>query len=111
MGIVADFSVPTDAWCLGETQAALPTATVELDRFVAHNPEYVMPFLWVLDTTPDAFEEAVLTDPTVESATVTGSFDGAHLYQIGWTDVVSDRLRTIVDHDGVILNALGSGER
>lgn len=110
MSIVADFSVPTEAFCLAETFHASPATTIELDRLAAHSPDYVMPFIWVLDTDQETFDAAVADDPTVETAVVTDSFDTTHLYQVAWADVVSERLNVILDHDGVILEAHGTNE-
>lgn len=110
MSIVADFSVPAEAFCLGEALASVPAATVELDRLVAHSPDHVMPFMWVLDTDRDAFDAAVTEDPTVVAADVTDSFDDADLYQFTWADVVGERLQVILDHGGVVLEARGSGD-
>lgn len=110
MSLVAEFSVPTDAFCLGDTLAAVPSATVELDRLVAHSPDYVIPFLWVLDADQDPFEAALADDPTVETATVTDSFGDADLYQVTWADIVSDRLAAILDHEGTVLEARGTSE-
>lgn len=110
MSTVATFSVPAEAFCLGETLRSQPAITVELDRLVAHSPDYVMPFVWVLDTDRETFEDALADDSTVESATVTDSFETTHLYQMTWTDVVSERLAVFLDHEGVILEARGAGD-
>lgn len=110
MSIVADFSVPAASLCLGDTLAAVPSATIELDRLVAHSPTYVMPFIWLINADQQAFEAAVADDASVKDATNTDSFGSSHLYQISWTDIVSDRLELILDHEGVILEARGSGD-
>jgi predicted DNA binding protein len=110
MSILADFSVPAAAFCLGDTMAALPTATMELDKAVAHSPDHVMPFLWVIVADRESFVSTVSADPTVEDATVTDSFESTHLFQFSWAKIVSDRLHTVLDHDGVVLEARGSGE-
>jgi hypothetical protein len=110
MSIVADFSVPADAFCLGEALAAVPTATAELDRVVAHSPDHVMPFVWITNTDRGTFDEAVAGDSTVESAEVTDSFEDSHLYQFDWGDVVGERLHAILDHDGVVLEARGTDD-
>jgi hypothetical protein len=107
MSIVAEFDVPTAAFCLETTLAACPDATVELDGLVAHSPDHVMPFVWVLDADRGVFEAAAADDPTVEAAEVTDSFDDTYLYQFTWADVVSTRLHVILDHDGVVLEARG----
>lgn len=110
MSVVADFSVPTDAFCLGEALRAIPSATAELDRVVAHSPNHVMPFVWIVDTDREVFETAVADDPTVKTADVTDSFDDTHLFQFDWADIVGQRLQTILDHDGVVLEARGTGD-
>lgn len=111
MSIVADFSVPAEAFCLGDSLATVPEATAELDRVVAHSPAHVMPFVWVLDTDLNAFADAVVEDPTVEQAEVTDSFEAAHLFQFYWADIVSKRLQLILDHNGVVLEARGAGDQ
>jgi hypothetical protein len=108
--IVADFDVPADAFCLAETLRAVPDATVELDRTVAHSPKHVMPFVWVADAERTALDTALADDPSVETADVTDSFDSTHLYHVAWADVVGERLHLILDHEGVVLDARGSGD-
>ncbi|MFB6165899.1 MAG: bacterio-opsin activator domain-containing protein [Haloarculaceae archaeon] len=108
MSVVADFSVPAEAFCLGDALAAVPEATAELDRLVAHSPKYVMPFVWILDADCEAFAAAAAADPTVADAEVTDSFDDANLFQITWADEVAERLQSVLDHEGVVLEARGS---
>ena len=109
MSLVADFSVPATAFCLAETLDTSPGMRVEFDRLVAYGPDFQMPFLWVLGDDWDAFERSLAADETVAESTVTDSFDDARLYQIEWSDVVTERLHVILDHDGVILEAKGAG--
>lgn len=108
MSLVAEFSVPAEAFCLGEALDTVPNATVEFDRLVAHPPDHVMPFIWVLNTDQDTFDAALADDPTVETAAVTDFFEDALLYQVAWTDVVGERLQAILNHEGVVLEARGS---
>ena len=109
MSVVADFSVPADAFCLADSLQALPETTAELDGVVAHSPDHVMPFVWLVDAGREAFGAALAEDPTVEAAEVTDSFDDAHLYHVDWAEVVSERLHLILDHTGVVLEATGTG--
>lgn len=111
MSVVANFSVPARAFCLGESLEAVPTATVELDRVVAHSPTHVMPFVWIIGTDRENFDAALAEDPTVENANVTDSFEETHLYHIDWASVVDERLSIILDHGGVVLEARGAGEK
>lgn len=109
MSVVADFSVPAEAFCLGNTLEAVPTATAELDRVVAHSPNHVMPFVWVIDTDRETFDAALAEDSTVSSSSVSDSFEGTYLYHMDWAPVVEERLGVVLDHHGVILEARGTG--
>lgn len=110
MSVVADFSVPADAFCLADSLRAQPGTTAEFDRVVAHSPDHVMPFVWLVDAERAAFDAALAEDPTVEAAEVTDSFEDAHLYHVDWAAVVSERLHLILDHTGVVLEARGTGD-
>lgn len=110
MSVVAEYSLPVEAFCLGETLRSVPAATVELDRLVAYSPDYVIPFLWVMNTDRETFDAAVTDDSTVDEAEVSDSFDETYLYQMSWAEIVSERLQVILDHEGIILEARGSGE-
>lgn len=110
MSVIADFGVPAEAFCLGETLVAVPSATVELDRVIAHSPHYVMPFGWVHGTDREPFDAAVAEDPTVDGAEVADPFEDAYLYQFEWADDVAERLHAILDHEGVMIEARGSDD-
>lgn len=110
MSVIAEFTVPVDAFCLGHALDTVPTATAELDRVVAHSPDHAMPFVWLVDTERGPFEAALAEDLSVETAEVTDAFDGTYLYHVDWADVVAERLHAILDHDGVILEARGTSD-
>lgn len=108
MSLVADFSVPAEAFCLAGALESVPGMTVELNRLVAYSPDYAMPFLTARGDEWEAFEAALVEDETVEKWTVTDSFIDARLYQIQWATVVNERLQVFLDHEGVILEARGA---
>jgi predicted DNA binding protein len=108
MSVVADFSIPVDAFCLGDSLEAVPSATAELDRVVAHSPDHVLPFVWLFDVDQAVFDASLEHDSSVEAWEVTDSFERSVLYHFEWTDIVSERLQEILDHEGVILNARGT---
>ncbi|WP_224337848.1 helix-turn-helix domain-containing protein [Haloprofundus halobius] len=108
MSVIADFSVPADAFCLAHTLKSAQQMAAELDLLVAHSPDYIMPFLRVVGNEWEQFETILDEDPTVDESELTDSFSTERLYQIKWSDVVSERLRIILDHEGVILDARGS---
>ena len=111
MSVVADFSVPAAAFCLGDALGDVPTATAELERVVAQSPMHVIPFVWFVDTDREAIDAALAEDPTVKNANITDSFEKTHLYHIDWASVVDERLRIILDHEGVVLEARGAVDK
>lgn len=110
MSIVADFTIPASQFALGETLTAVPEANVEFERIVTHSQEWVMPFLWVRGDDLDAFDEALRADSSVESATLTDDFGDVVLYQLKWSDAVTETINAIFDRAGTLIEASGSAE-
>lgn len=110
MSVIAELSVPTDQFALGETLPAVPDASVEFERVVTHSQEWVMPFLWVTGDGREAFDERVRDDATVADADLVHEFDHAWLYQMEWDDDVTRLVNAIFDRKGTLLDAVGDQE-
>lgn len=111
MATIAEFSVPARSFALAETLPTFPDVAVEVDRIAAHTPGTTMPCVWAADAESAGFDEAVADDPTVEELQATATFDGEHLYHVEWTDDIDELVHEMVDHEGVILEASGRGDR
>lgn len=110
MSIVADFTVPADAFALRETLPEVPAVEVEFERVVSHSQEWVMPFLWVYGDDLSTFHERAERDPTVASMTRSDSFSDARLYVVQWTDRIEAIINGIFDRDGTLVGASGSAD-
>ncbi|MFC7141315.1 helix-turn-helix domain-containing protein [Halosimplex aquaticum] len=113
MSVVGEFTVPAEAFALGESLDVDPSLTVEFDRLVAHSRDWIMPFLWVSapEDAFEPFEEALAGDPSVEAFEATDAFPGARLYKMTWCREVARVVDLVLDHEGAILEATGqSGE-
>jgi predicted DNA binding protein len=110
MTVVAELTIPTREFVLGETLEARQEATVEFERIVTHSQEWVMPFLWVRTADFAAFETALRTDPTVATAKRAEDFDGVRLYQLEWADGILRQINQIFDKHGALVEATGSGD-
>ncbi len=47
MGVVVEAEIPADEFALWETSTAVEGLEFEIERIVAHDPDRVMPFIWV----------------------------------------------------------------
>lgn len=101
----ARFTLPLSAIALEETVAAVPGLTVEADRTAADSTEWVMPSLWVTNADFDAVDEALSTDPSVETVVDDCTFAGAKCYQLEWSEDVLDRFDALLDKEATILEA------
>ena len=110
MSVIADFTVGADAFVLAETLRATPTMTVEFERIVAHNREFVLPFIWVTGSEFEQFDHAITKDPTVESASVTDTFPETRLYKMQWVGDIVQTFDKLFDMEGTLLQAIGQDE-
>ncbi|WP_225336027.1 helix-turn-helix domain-containing protein [Halomicrobium urmianum] len=113
MSIVAEFTIPADAFALAHSLNAAPSITAEFDRLVAHSTNWIMPFLWVTgeEDELEQFRDAVADDDSVTDFEVTDSFLEARLYKMTWNRDVAHTVDFVLDHEGTILDAVGRGDR
>lgn len=111
MSVVADLSVQTVEFALGDALTAAPGVDVEFERVVTHSEEWIMPFLWAKGEDLPAFGRALQDDPSVADATVANEFDDAVLYQFQWSDHVVRSVNAIFDRRGTLVEATGNADR
>lgn len=107
MALIAEFSLPIEAFALRETLPAFPEVTVEADRIAAHSPGSTLPCLWAYDDEFDGFDDALDEDPSVEEIHASSAFDDARLYYIEWANEIDRLVEEMIDNEGVILEATG----
>lgn len=107
MVLVTEFSLAVDAFALADTLEAFPEVTVESDRLAAHSPGVTMPSFWATGDLPGDFDDAIASDPTVETLESTSEVGDDRIYYVRWVDDVVDLVERIIDHEGVILEATG----
>lgn len=103
--LIVEIRVPTDALPLGETLARLDIH-VEFEQIVP-SVERPLPYLWTSDGNLEAFEEAVSTDSTVESARRVAALNDGGLYELEWTDPKTPLLEWFDGGNGTILQLDG----
>ncbi|MFU8866476.1 bacterio-opsin activator domain-containing protein, partial [Natronococcus sp.] len=93
MSVVAEFTIPADAFALERTFDTVPDATVEIERLATHSREWVMPFLWVTSDDLEAVERALEADPDIEEVRTLNLADGVGYFNVHW----SEDLQRLID--------------
>lgn len=110
MNIVIEMSVPAADFQLGRTVEDVDAGGFELERMVP-TTESIIPFFWVHETDPDALEAALEADEDVVSIQLLTALDDRALFRVEWTTDINGLVQSIIDHDAVILEAIGTTDR
>ena len=110
MSVIAEFTVPANAFALADTMTSAPEMTVEVERIVAHNEDRVMPYLWIRGGDHGEFEAAVEADPTVRRTTKLDEYEDATLYRAEWVQNVESLVYAYTEVGATILDATGRAD-
>ncbi|WP_433630800.1 bacterio-opsin activator domain-containing protein [Halomicrococcus sp. NG-SE-24] len=105
MSVIADFTIPAEAFTLQRALTAAPDMTVEAERLASHSAEWALPFLWASSGDFERFHGAMQDDPTVASMAVIEEADSDVLYKIHWSDSVIELVNEMIDQEATILEA------
>jgi hypothetical protein len=86
MSLVAEFTVPAEEFALYETLREVREATVEVERVVAHEAGWIVPYFWVSGGEYAAFESAAADDPSIENLVRLDEVERAALYGGEWIE-------------------------
>jgi predicted DNA binding protein len=105
MGTIVDTTVKATDFALADTFEAVPEATFESVRIVAHESERTMPYFWTTAEDGDALDDALAADDTVTGATRVTAANGRYLYRLEWHSTVQSVLRTLLARKATLLEA------
>ncbi|HET7324318.1 MAG TPA: bacterio-opsin activator domain-containing protein [Halococcus sp.] len=111
MATVAELELDAKDFALQETLIALDTVEFEVERVVAHDPEHIMPYVWVSGTDRDAIENALQNDPSVEDVELISEQEHRWLYQMSWVSQIRSLIQMLVEEDSTVLTAFGKADR
>lgn len=109
MTVIADVSVPSDGFVLGETMQAVPAERIEIEQLVPSSG-LTLPYFWVEQTDADAAEAALAEELAVDTVTQVDALDGRVLFRIEWTEDVDSFLANLVTYEAAVLDAVGTDE-
>jgi predicted DNA binding protein len=111
MGLIAEFTVPAREFALETTLREVPEMIVEVERVVAHESDWIVPYLWTTGETYDEFERAAATDRTITDLVKVTDVEDAALYRVGWVVDVETVAYGIPQTGATLLSAIGKDDR
>jgi len=109
MTVIADITVPADAFELGRVLQDFPDVRVELERVVPLH-ETVIPLFWISGTDPTAIETALTENQHTESVSILTTTGDETLFEVHWSDHVDGIVKALIDTRANILEATGEAE-
>ncbi|WP_114579391.1 helix-turn-helix domain-containing protein [Saliphagus sp. LR7] len=111
-GTIAEVKVNLTHFALEHTLTTVDDLKCEVERIVATDPETLMPFLWVEapSSVLDDLEEVFATDETIDQVECIAELDEERLYRMEWIDKITLLVQILVEEDGTVLSASGTGE-
>lgn len=109
MPVIADITVPADAFALGRVLEDVPEAAIELERIVPLQ-EAIIPLFWVSGTDPDTIEATLRAEPKVETVEQLTTTDDETLFEVHWGPDIDGMVQALVDTRAKILEATGTAE-
>lgn len=110
MSTIVSGTVPAEDLVLEHTLRTYPELTFEVEPVVSCGAETLMPMLCVRGAARDDVDETLRADPTVESVTVLGDFDGEWLFGMEWAGMVDLLVEMITNSEATVLEAVGKDD-
>jgi predicted DNA binding protein len=110
MSIIAELVIPPEEFVLADTLAAVPDATVEIERVAAAAEDRVTPYIWTLSDDLDAFDAALRDDDTARDPQRLESDKNEGLYRVDWHPEDHGFVKELGRSDATVLKAVADDE-
>lgn len=107
MIVIADVSIPADAFPLGRILEEYPEIEIELERIVPLR-DAIIPLFWVSDGDTEAIAATLNEDALTESVTPLTQTDSRVLYEVEWSPDVNGVVQSMFESDARLLEAEGT---
>lgn len=107
MTVIAEITVPAEAFVLGDLLESDSDVRVELERVVPLQ-EAIIPLFWVSGGDVAVIEQQLHDQPRIETVDVLAVTDERVLYEVRWSDDVNGLVRALVESRAKILEASGT---
>ncbi len=111
MSTIAELTIPAEEFALRESLETTDSLGVEIERVVAYDPEYVMPYVWFEgdESTLETLDAALADDPSVDEYELLTDLDDERLYRLNWVDDVTVIIHLLTEEQATILDASVEG--
>lgn len=109
MTVIADITVPADAFELGRVLQDFPNVEVELERIVPLQ-ESIIPLFWISGIDTAEVEAALTETQHTKSVTILTTANDETLFEVRWTDQIDGIVEALIDTRAKILEARGEAE-
>lgn len=107
MSVIAEFTLPVDAFPLGVALDTVEEMRIELERIVPLG-DVLIPYVWVEGEDFEDFERHVMEDQYVDDIVQLDRIDGRTLYRVEWAETESGLINGIKEVEAAIMNASGA---
>ncbi|ELY93383.1 bacterio-opsin activator HTH domain-containing protein [Natrialba hulunbeirensis JCM 10989] len=111
MSVIAEFTIPADAFALGDTFDRISEATIEVERLATHSREWIMPFLWISDCDIDNVTDALESDSSVVKFDLLDREGDLGYLNVHWAEPVQQLIDEIVNQHGIMQEAQAADGR
>ncbi|WP_227380688.1 helix-turn-helix domain-containing protein [Haladaptatus halobius] len=107
MPTIVEFTVPADAFPLGQIFQKFPDVEVELERIIP-TKRAIVPYFWVWGSDVEAIPDRFEGHPAVEMIELVDTVPSGGLFRGEWDLTVNSIFTGIADMDVILLSALGT---
>ena len=105
MSTISEVSLPASTFALGATLEAVPEATFDVERVVAHEADRVLPFVWASAPARKTLEDAFTDDDSVRNVELLSDLDDEWLYRMEWIAQVQFVVHALLEEQATVLDA------
>lgn len=112
MATIAEFTIPTESFPLGNVFEGHPGVTVELERVIPTN-KAIIPYFWVRnigEAEEKEIENALRNHPDVQSLNTVDEVSGEYLMRVEWNPSYEGMLKGIAETAVILLSGVGTAE-
>ncbi|MDG5775953.1 helix-turn-helix domain-containing protein [Haloarculaceae archaeon H-GB2-1] len=112
MATIAEFTIPTESFPLGNLFENHPDVTLELERVIPTN-KAIIPYLWVRNTEEAEgaeIENVLRNHPDVLSLNTVDEVCGEYLIRIEWNPSYEGILKGIAETPVILLSGIGTAD-
>ncbi|WP_135303020.1 helix-turn-helix domain-containing protein [Haloarcula amylovorans] len=106
MVVIADITVQSEDFALGNLLDEYPDIDIEIERIVPLQ-DGVMPLVWVANAPLEAVEETIRADSLTKDVHVITDADERTLFEIRWSSEINGLVQSMIENDVQVLTADG----